>query len=504
MRTLRFLVVALSLAVLCGTQTFADSYDPTQLSAAEILAKADAAGGKLEPGTYVEVRRQEVEAGSRTITTQTHADDWRTTVEGGGYTSTSGSYQGRRWSADANGIVRLRSGFRASDPNELALQHPDDPQYHVTALGMTQTQPRDYVVDVNPPNGIDVRLYYNAQTFLLDREVRYERDRYQHVAEYSDYRRYFGTMDPGRVHSYDGRPQNDTVETLVSFERSPAPLDLSIPDSKPLFTLDGTTPIVLPTKFTPGGIVIQAQIGGRGYDFILDSGASGLFMDPAVAHELGLTPAGEAITTVGGGDVDERSVRVPLMSIGPLQMHNVAFTTASYGYQVRGTRVIGLIGFDFIASAITEIDFKAKTLTLYPRSAFVGNVAGRRALGLDLDDGIPRVKASVEDVPGNFLVDTGAFMTLAYRDYVSKLPSSPRDPYTTQIDTVGGPINVVVLHLSDFTFGGIDFRSVDVVEPTQSTFDIMDYDGIIGRDALSAYRVTFDYADGIIFLSDNI
>src|SRR5271165_2646717 len=432
MRMLRFVLISVFLTILCQTQTFAESYDPTPLSAAEILAKARLAEGAVAPGSYVEVRRQQVEAGSRTITTQSHGDDWRTTVESGGYTSTSGSYQGRRWSADANGIVRLRSGFRASNPNELALQHPDDPQYHVSVLGATQTQPRDYVVDVNPPNGIDVRLYYNAQTFLLDREVRYERDRYQHVAEYSDYRPYFGTMEAGRVHSYDGRPQNDTVETLVSYERSSSPLDLRIPDSKPLFTLDGTTPLVLPTKFTPGGIVIQAQIGGRGYDFILDSGASGLFMDPAVAHELGLTPAGEAIATIGGGDVDLRSVRVPQMSIGPLQMHDVAFTTASYGYQIRGTRVVGLIGFDFIASAITEIDFKAKTLTLYPRSAFAGNLPGRRALGLDLDDGIPRVKASVEDVPGNFLVDTGAFMTLAYHDYVSKLPSSPRDPYTTQ------------------------------------------------------------------------
>jgi hypothetical protein len=63
--------------------------------------------------------------------------------------------------------------------------------------------------------------------------------------------------------------------------------------------------------------------------------------------------------------------------------------------QARGYRVVGLIGFDFLASAITEIDFKAKTLTLYPRSVFAANMAGQRALPLQLDDGLPRTKASV-------------------------------------------------------------------------------------------------------------
>ena len=91
-----------------------------------------------------------------------------------------------------------------------------------------------------------------------------------------------------------------------------------------------------------------------------------------------------------------------------------------------------------------------------------------------------------------------------YKDYVDKLPSAPRDPYTTKIQTVKGPLQVMVLHLSDLSFGGILFRSVDVVEPTRSTFDITDYDGIIGRDALKAYKVTFDYADNILFLRDNI
>ncbi len=492
MRMLRCLVTAVSFAVLCGTQTLAETYDPTPLSAGEIVAKVRLAEGKLAPGKYVEVRTEHTDDGDRTITTQTDGDDWRrTVVEGGGITTARGSYQPRLWESDANGIVTLRSNFHGtSDPNVLALRHLDDPQYRVTVLGLTQTQPQDYVIDVNPANGVDEHLYYNAQTFLLDKRVSYERDRLVHTAEFTGYRTFFGKTVAGRIHFSDGRPEDDAIEQLVSFDASTAAFDLRVPDSKPLFALDGSAPVVLPARFTPDGIIIQVKIGDRGYDFYLDSGAAGLFIDRGYARQL--------------GDVYGDLVRIPKMSIGPLQMHDVVFDTTGFEEQGQGERVIGLIGFDFIASAITELDFKAKTLTLYPRTAFIANASGMRALPIQLDDGVPRAKASIEDVPGNFLVDTGDFMLLTYSDYVSKLPATPRDPYKAQIDTMYGPQDVVVLHLSDFLFGGILIRSVDVMEPTHSTFDFMGYDGIIGRDALKVYKVTFDYADGILFLRDNI
>ncbi len=484
-------MIAVLLAVLCRTQTFADTYDPTPLSAAEIAEKAHLAEGTLRPGKYVEVRTVHDNNGESTITTQIDGDDWRTTVEGGSITTASGSYQKRRWESNANGIVILRSNFRGTGyPNVLAVSSNRDLARHGTVLGLTQTQPQEYVIDVNPPGGIDQHYYYNAQTFLLDKRVSYARDRLVHTTEYSDYHTFFGQSVAGRIHFSDGRTEDEWVEKLASLETSTAAFDLRVPDTKPLFALEGMAPVVLPATFTPDGIIIQVKIGQRGYDFILDSGAAGLFIDPNYARQL--------------GDVHGDRVRIPQMSIGPLQMHNVVFDTTRFIEQGRGERVVGLIGFDFIASAITEVDFKAKTLTLYPRAGFIANVQGMRALPIQLDDGVPRTAASIEDVPGNFLVDTGAFMTLAYNDYVTKLPSTPRDPYKTQIGTVYGMEDVVVLHLSDFLFGGILIRSVDVVEPTHSTFDIMDYDGIIGRDALKVYKVTFDYADGILFVRDNI
>lgn len=491
---------------MCPTAAYAEAYDPTPMTAVQILAKADAASGKLDSGAFIEKRIEHYGGVDYTVTTLINGDDFRTTFEGGGFVSSYGRYQGRGWESNENGIVTIRSGFHAeSNPNAVAVKHPNDPNSHVSVLGLTQTEPQEYAIDINPHGGVDEHLYYNARTFLLDREVRFERDRYRHVTDYSDYREAFGSMIAQHVHSYDGRPQNDGLETLVSHERTSSAPDLAIPASKQLFTVSGDAPVVLPATFSSSGIIIRAQIGGRGYDFLLDSGADGLVIDPRVVHELGLTPFGRSSVTVGGGDVDNGNVRIPQISIGPLQLRDVVFTASPIDETTdKDARVVGLIGFDFLASAITGVDFKAKTLTLYPRSSFKANTPGLMALPMQLDDGVPRVDAAVEGVPGHFLIDTGAFSMLAYRDYVGKLPSAPRDPQTTAIGTVGGDMAAIVLHLSDFSFGGILFRSADFIEPAGSTFDELDYDGIIGRNALSVYQVYFDYPDGILFLRQNI
>ncbi|HTV94222.1 MAG TPA: retropepsin-like aspartic protease [Verrucomicrobiae bacterium] len=252
-----------ALAALCPASAFAQAYDATPMTAAELLAKAHNARGTLAPGEYVETWADHDGGVDYTQTTVVSGDDFRTTIAGAGFSWAYGVYRGQHWSS-------------------------------------------------------------------------------------------------------------------------------------------------------------EAQINGRGYDFLLDSGASGLTIDPGVVHGLGLSPTGRVSETVGGGDVDIGNVKIPQMSIGSLQLHDVVFDTVPFDQATdKDARLVGLMGFDFLASAIVEIDIKAKTLTLYPRSYFIKNTANTPALHamqLQLDDGIPRVKASVEGVQGNFLVDTGASAMLAYRE----------------------------------------------------------------------------------------
>jgi predicted aspartyl protease len=281
--------------------------------------------------------------------------------------------------------------------------------------------------------------------------------------------------------------------------------DVSIPPGRQLFSYAGTQPLTLPAKFTQDGIIVRATVNGRGLDFVLDSGASGLFIDPVVARELGLTPYGRTADTIGGGDVEMGRVRIPEMSIGGLDMHDVVFTTSGFEEQASDdTRAVGLIGFDFLASGIFAIDFKRQTLQLYSRDDFDPKSLGLSGLPLQLDDGVPRADAWIEGIHGHFLVDTGAFQMLIYHDFAGKLPSTIAVTHRSEVETVGGAMETSIVNVQNLIFGGVKYEMAQAIEPNSSTFDILDYDGLIGRDVLQNYQSYFDYADGMLFVKADL
>jgi predicted aspartyl protease len=468
-------------------------YLPANLSAPEIVARGRTARGTLATGRYVIVDRIRGGGMDRTRTTRIDGANSIAIVQNGQYTTASGVYNGQGWNQDENGLVLLRSDFRRFvDPNNQALLHPEDKVYGVRVVGLTPTQPQEYVIEVNPPGGSDQYRYYDAKTFLIDRFVTFDADMHQHVTEFSDYRPVFGTMRPFHIHSYDGRPQNDTVTDTISVEKAP-PVSpaVTMPVSRRLFDLE--KPMDIPATFGRSGIIVRVTINGRGLDFLLDSGASGLAIDPGVAHQLGLTTYGISNQTIGG-DVDISHTRVPELQVGPLHLKDVVFSVVPLSRYEDGARIVGILGCDFIASAVLGIDFQKATVTMYP-PPFDSHAIGAYALPLQLDDGIPRVQASFEGVPGFFLVDTGAMGTVAYQTYVEKLKSSP--PMLEQglnLSAVGGVVPAQLKQLTDLEFGGIHFGDAAVFVPSSSTFNLSDYDGILGRDVLSQYRLFFDYA----------
>lgn len=483
-----------------STTARGEQYAAAPLNAVQVLDKAKDARGELRPGTFVEVRNSHGSGLDTTSTTFMSGNDYVTRDKTGPFTSASGSYRGQHWRQDENGLVVLSSQFRSKvDPNVLAWKHPENPAYNVRVLGITTTAPPEYVVEANPPGGSDQYRYYDAKTFLLERVVTYAKDRHRHVVTYSDYRTVFGATVAFQTTSGDGRPQNDDVERVVSFAPAGASsVSLAIPDSRPLFTID--KPVELPARFTRAGIVVRVTIGGRALDFLLDSGASEILIDPGVAHGLGIQAQGRFTATIGG-DFDMSLAAVPQMSVGELQMHDVAVHLGPIDQYVDGSRVVGLLGFDFLASAIPCIDFKNGRVTLYPRAALIAQSSQLQAMPMMVDDAVPRVPVNVENVQGWFLLDTGAFATMMYNEYLSKLRNTTvADERVGRISAVGGSVRVRPYTVTDFAFGAVLFRSADVLVPQESTFDMVDYDGIIGRDVLSSYQVWLDYTDRQAFV----
>ena len=495
------LIFVLVLPAASSAAAAAEQYEPATLSAAAVLQKADDARGGLSPGAYVEVVQSHGGGMDTLATTHYDGDDYVEYDKTGPFATAFGSYRGQHWNEDANGIVVLEAQFhRKVDPNVLAWEHPENPAYNVRALGMTSTQPQEYVLEANPPGGSDEYRYYDAKTFLLDRVVRYEKDRYRHVTTYGEYRTVFGQTRWFRRTYSDGRPQNDETARVLSFApERPGAVSLAIPQSHPLFAV-GAQPVPIPVRLTPDGFVARVTIAGRGLDLLVDSGASDIFLDPGVAHDLGIQPYGRTTQTIGG-DIDDSLAMVPQMSVGPFDMRNVAVELSPVDQHLQNTRVVGLLGFDFLANAIPCFDMHDSSLVLYSQAGFAARKPQFAAMPMMVDDSVPRVPASFENTQGWFLLDTGAFETILYQNYVRKLPNA----HVTQssiggFEAVGGAVSSTAYAVNDFAFGPVLFRNAIVSVPNVSTFDMTDYDGIIGRDALSVYEFCLDYAGRQAFL----
>lgn len=507
------LTTSVLVAIVCVDRAAADEYAPTTFTAAQILAKSDAASGRLIPGQYLIVRRYVTPSQITTSMTQTSGDDYITVETTGNLTDEFGSYQGQRWERDVNGIVLRASGFHAAaDPNALAWRNPSDPRYRVEVLGLTQNAPVEYVVEANPPGGQDEYRYYDAQTFLLDKDVIFGVDRYRHETDYSDYRTVFGETIAFNSHYGDGQPANEESDSVESFTASPTQVSLAIPDTQPLFGFI-SAPVTLPAQFSDEeiaapAIIIPVKIGGQTLNFELDSGSTDLFIDTGAASRLGLTLQGKSSSTIAG-TFTQYHTTIPEFSVGGLTVRNAVFTVGPFGGE---EHAVGLLGCDFLASAVVGIDFRNKRVTLYPWASFNPAALGVAQMPMQLDDCVPRVSLSIESVPGEFVLDTGSFGTLVYRHYLARLPKAPVAQEGDTADTayagtsltaqaIGGKIQTTFYNVSDLVFGGARFGVGQVLVPNaSSTFQDPDYDGIIGRNILQDFVFYLDYNDDVIFI----
>lgn len=479
------------------TVASATSYEPVTLTAQQIFSKERAASGELPKGSYREVTHLHDEGIEWTVTTAVDGEDYRTDYSGAGITHSNGRLHGQRWRADENGLVIELAGMHDDNPNRLAILHPDETP-GVKVLGISSDD-GDIVIEDHPGGGVDEFLSYDPKTYTLHRVVEFGRDRYRHVTTYDDYRRVYGYLIPFKTTYADGRAANNATETVTSFEQLDH-VETAEPPSAPLFQLDPSKPTEIPADFTAYGIIVRATINGKGADFLLDTGSTKMTIDPGAARALGLQVVGKETVTIGG-DVDEGYVRIPQIAIGPLTMHDVVFSAIPMSDQTQEHRIVGLIGFDFLLNGITKIDFAHRKLSMYSPLSFDPKALNLAAMPATIDDGVPAVAVWTDGVRGRFLVDTGADMTLAYKNYVDRLPHTHPivDEGEQSIVTVGGSVRTMRLDAGDMIFSDLKVRHVVLTEPLTSTFDMTDYDGIIGRDMLSGFDIYLDYIDSVIY-----
>jgi predicted aspartyl protease len=446
-------------------------------------------------------------------------DDYRVDETIGPFVTAEGRYHGQRWETNENGYTLLKRGIhQRAEANVRALEKTD-PGDDVKLLGRLHAPAEVYVVRVAPADGREERRFYEASNLRLVRRETAYLDRLV-VAIYDDYHETRGGAMPYRTTVSDGHPENDAVFTITDLkvDAPVTPAEVSIPGSRrlPVVLPDGVPSVRLPARIDDWGrIIVRLTVQGRGLDFQLDSGAAGIVINRDVANELKLKTYGRWSSTVAGTFTSTRAI-IPKIGIGTVVMNDVVVEALPFAFQNDySTRIVGLLGYDFIAGCVVKIDYEHGTVDALPSETFQPPAKGF-TLDAIMDDQVPIIWSKFNDAVGErFILDTGADDIVVFSGFAKKHPAAVEDHSPKQIlsrlfnilqaDGVGGKLNVRPVMIANMQVGNVSYRDylAFVMSGDQPAFEGEDLDGLIGASALRMFDVYLDYANSRVVLVPN-
>src|SRR5579872_3398041 len=361
-----------------------------------------------------------------TQTTVSSGDDFREDTTLGPFKTARGSYHGRRWEENENGLIVDLTGLHERDSVDGAALHESLITPHgVTLLGEAASPSASYVVRVEPAGGRLEYVFYDKTTFLITRIERLI-DGQRVVETYDDFRAVAGVTEAWHLHTSDGRRYNDEdwemQSLVVGTPSDDAALHPPDPRGSAMFS---STQGTLPAHIVDDRVIVTTQINGRAVILQLDSGAAGILLDRSVADALKLPIYGKQTQTTAGTYVANDAV-IPTMTIGPVTLHDVAVQTAPF-HGWAGTPISGLLGFDFIDQCVVHVDYANDRVEVFAPGSFTAP-SGAISLAIRLDDRVPALAAKIASTRADaFILDTGADRSMLFSNFTLEHPGAITD-----------------------------------------------------------------------------
>jgi len=114
-----------------------------------------------------------------------------------------------------------------------------------------------------------------------------------------------------------------------------------------------------------GHILIQGEVDGKEAGlFVLDTGSSGLVLEPQLAEELGLAVVGEQFSTGIGDSIQASLRRAETLTVGPVSILRPIFSTMALSGALRGptdrSRVVGVVGYDLLSVCTVRVESRRR------------------------------------------------------------------------------------------------------------------------------------------------
>jgi len=407
---------------------------------------------------------------------------------------------------NANGNVRELRGYlrRRALTDELIASGAfvTQPQRTRFAGWGTVGTASAWRLEITAEGGEPETLWIDASTGLPLRLEFLDGDGPSYV-DYSDWRDVEGRKIAFRNVLTDGDHRFDTVQQTTSV-RVGAAVDASTFTMPPARVLAGDGVHSVPLIERDGHVGITVRIANRDWFFLLDTGAQSILVDTAVLRAAGVT--GEGAMEVRGASRSGGllTATLPEVAVDGVAMQDVVVSSLDLGRSLLGgTKIDGILGYPFFASAVVEMDFAHGVMRFGAPGAFAPRGAH---VALDVDRELAEASVRVNgrlDAP--FIVDTGnSGEMLLYRPFLDAHPGLvPFSALPSWNYGIGGANATYHTSLDAVQLGGFDLyhRKVDVVLASQGAFADRVDAGNVGLGVLRNFVATFDIGNATMYLA---
>lgn len=274
---------------------------------------------------------------------------------------------------------------------------------------------------------------------------------------------------------------------------------------KTLYVTGGEAETTVPIQVVGNRPVIELKINGQAEPlrFVLDTGSGISVISEETAKRLKIDPVtrgGFAKGIGGNGRFEIVYGFLREVEIGEIDIRNVPVYIRKFHSD--GGNIDGYIGLSLISKFLTTLDYGARSFTLTKKDS-EGMAEAREAISLPLrltSSGFLSGEVTVEGIeePLNFIVDTGASVSVISHDVASSEPVSSfvKTEKMRVIGSAGITDDVPSFLLPRVSFGSHSRKSITAIALDLDMINEasgFEQAGILGGNFLRNYRMTFDF-----------
>lgn len=267
--------------------------------------------------------------------------------------------------------------------------------------------------------------------------------------------------------------------------------------------------------------LIEAKLNGRSVNFLIDTGAAELYIDPDVAKKAKVPQFGSMTRKgyAGGRKATTGVGRVDSVTLGKITIRNVPVQilgTRRFSAAAHGKRVDGVLGICLLSHFLTTFDYPKGELVLRPKRPdqprpfedLVKNGQGQAMPFWMAGDHFIVTWGKVNRSPPLlFFVDTG----LAGGGFVCPATTLKdagiKAPQGSEVEGIGGggTLRAVEFKVPYLSLGGVEARDIQsylgVFPPTLEYGEGFRIAGIVSHEFFRPYSLTFDFRGMRLFVT---